>query len=83
MIDLSRVRAVLADVEPLIRELDGLELDDSDAITSQSKGKARQERARRSQELQLLASRFELAAALVRIEYWTARGEMDPLEQVE
>jgi hypothetical protein len=79
MIDLTKVRAVLDDANSLIGDLDGLDLDDSTAVTSQSKGKARQERAQRSQELQLLATRLELAAALVRCEYWFARGEPDPL----
>lgn len=80
MIDLSRVKAVLREVQTLISDLDGLSLDDSEAVTSQSKGVARQERARRSQELQLLATRLELAAALTRTEYWFARGEMDPFD---
>lgn len=79
MIDLSKVKAVLSEIDLLIADLDGFNLDDSDAITNQSKGKARQERAQRSQELQLLATRLELAAALTRCEYWFARGERDPL----
>lgn len=79
MIDLNRVRHVLDEAQELVDDLHGLQLDDSTAVTSQSKGKARQERAQRSQELQLLATRLELAAALVRNEYWFARGEPDPL----
>ena len=79
MIDLTKVRSVLQEVHDLIAELDGLSLDDSAAVTSQSKGLARQERAKRSHELQLLATRLELAAALTRNEYWFARGETDPL----
>lgn len=79
MIDLSRVREVLAEVGDLVEELDGLDLDDSDAVTSQSKGARRQMKAQRSRELQLLAGRLELAASLVWVEYWYARGEADPL----
>lgn len=80
MIDLTRVKAVLAEIQDLIDDLHGVDLDDSSALVSQSKGKARQERAQRSQDLQLLATRFELAAALTRTEYWFARGERDPLD---
>jgi hypothetical protein len=78
MIDLSRVCAVLADADALIESLDGRDLDESDAIGSQSKGLARQERARLSQDLSLLADRLEYAASLVRVEYWQARGKEDP-----
>lgn len=80
MIDLSRVREVLKECETLIDDLDGVDLDDSDAVTSQSKGQLRQARAQMSQDLQLLATRFELAASLTRVEYWFARGETDPLD---
>lgn len=80
MIDLSRVRNVLNEVNDLVDELDGVSLDERDAVTSQSKGQARQAKAQRSQELQLLAHRLEFAASLVRNEYWFARGESDPLD---
>lgn len=80
MINLTRVRDVLAEIEELVDDLDGIDLDETKAVESQTKGKARQERARRSQELQLLGNRLELAASLVRIEYWHARGEQDPLD---
>lgn len=79
MIDMARVRNVLAEVDDLIEELDGFDLDETDAVTSQSKGDARRLRAQKSQDLQMLANRLELAAALVRIEYWAARGNGDPL----
>lgn len=81
MIDLSRVKSVLVEVEALVADLDGKALDDTDAITSQSKGHARQQKAKMSQDLQLLAVRLEMAAALVRNEYWFARGEVDPLDR--
>lgn len=79
MIDMSRVRAVLNEVDDLIDDLDGFDLDETDAVTNQSKGDARRLKAQKSQDLQLLANRLELAAALVRIEYWAARGASDPL----
>lgn len=79
-VNLSRVRAILNEAQVLVDELDGLELDDSRSYMDQSKGNARQERAKRTQELQLLATRFELAAALVRVEFWYVKGESDPLE---
>ncbi|WP_234410897.1 hypothetical protein [Nocardioides terrigena] len=79
MIDLTRVRTIMAEAASLVEGLDGQDLDESDAVTSQSKSRTRQERAQTSQDLQLLATRFELAAALVRVEYWSARGKQDPL----
>jgi len=79
VIDLTRVRIVLAEVGALVEELDGAELDETAAIDSQTKSKARSIRAKRSQNLQLIAGRLELAAQLVRNEYWFARGEIDPL----
>ncbi len=79
MIDLTVVRSCLSAAAALVDELDGKELDETDAVTSQSKGEARKRRAQRSQDLQLLATRLELAASLVRNEYWYARGERDPL----
>lgn len=80
MIDLTHVKSVLKEANGIIPWVDGVDLDETDAITSQSKGKARHQRAQTSQHLQLLATRLELAAALVRNEYWVARGEIDPLQ---
>lgn len=80
MIDLSRARQILKEVDQLVAELDGTELDETDALSSQAKGAARQARAQRSQDLQLLATRLELCAAVVRVEYWYARGEDDPFD---
>lgn len=79
LIDFKMVRDVLQDIGELVDDLDGIDLDESDAITSQSKGRHRQERARISQDLNLLADRLDLAAQLVRVQYWKARGEEDPL----
>ena len=81
MIDLTRVRSVLTECQALVDDLHGLDLDDSRSVSDQTKGAKRQERAKRSQELQMLATRFELAAALTRIEFWTAKGEVDPLNR--
>lgn len=79
MINLTKVAAIVKEATDLIADLDGLDLDEADAVTSQSKGDARRLKAQRSQDLQLLATRLELASALVRCEYWYARGEGDPL----
>lgn len=80
MIDFTRLKAVLEEADSLIEDLDGVDLDETKALTSQSSGDARRERAQLSQNLQLLASRLELAAQLVRVEYWSARGEENPLD---
>lgn len=79
MIDFTPLKVVLEEVEALVDDLDGKDLDETAALTNQSKGEARRERAQMSQDLQLLASRLELAAQLVKVEFWTARGEGDPL----
>jgi hypothetical protein len=80
MINFTRLKVVLEEVDALVEDLDGKDLDETAALTSQSKGEARQLRAQMSQDLQLLASRLELSAQLVKIEFWNARGEGDPLE---
>lgn len=81
MIDLKAVKSVVAEIESLIDTLDGQDLDETTAVAEQSKGKARQERAKMSQELNLLADRLMMASTLVRNEYWFARGEIDPLNR--
>lgn len=81
MINLSRVKAILAEAEAIVSELDGTELDETNAVASQTKSKAREVRARKSQDLNLLADRLQLAAQLVRTEYWFARGESDPIDE--
>lgn len=80
MIDLSRVQDVLREVNTLIAELHGADLNEERAVEDQSKGNARRTRARMSQDLNLLAARLEFAAHLVKNEYWFARGEQDPLD---
>lgn len=81
-IDFTRLRHVLEEVNEIVASLDGIDLDETNALTSNAKGRARQEKAKRSQDLQLLATRLELGAALVRVEYWCSRGESDPLGPV-
>jgi hypothetical protein len=78
MINLTTARRAIDDAVTLIAELDGQELDETHAITSQSRGALRKRKAEMSQDLQLAATRLELAASLVRVEYWHARGEGDP-----
>lgn len=81
MIDLDRVKKILTeDVFELLDGLDKFDLDETGAIEGQTKSKARTLRAEKSKELLLLADRLELAANLVRNEYWYARGEVDPLD---
>lgn len=79
MIDFAAVKRTLKEAVELVDTLDHQDLDETAALTSQSKGDARRQRAQMSQDLQLLANRLELAASLVRVEYWFARGESDPL----
>lgn len=62
----SAVRRTIADAKRLINMLNGKELDETDALTEQTKGSARQARAKRSTDLSLLADRLDLAAALAR-----------------
>jgi hypothetical protein len=78
MIDLSKVRVILAEVGSLVEDLDGVDLDERTAVVEQSAGDARRERARQSQALNLLSDRLELAATMVRVQYWNARGHGDP-----
>lgn len=80
MIDFELVRQTLNECSRLVEELDGLDHDDSRAHLESSHTNARKERARRSQQMQFLANRLELAASLVRNEYWVARGERDALD---
>lgn len=79
MIDLGHVKGILAEAEALVAELHGVELNEERAVEDQTKNRTRVERARLSQDLNLLAGRLDLAAELVRNEYWFARGEDDPL----
>jgi hypothetical protein len=79
VIELSCLRKALAEVVEVLEDLDGRDLDEVDALTDQSKGAARVERARMSQDLNFMADRLALAEQLVRHEYWKARGESDIL----
>lgn len=77
-IDVEKVRAILAEVDGCLDDLDGTELDESDAL-EKDRSPGRRQRAFKSQQLQFVANRLELAASLVRVEYWHARGEQDPI----
>jgi hypothetical protein len=79
VIDLSKVTKIVLEVEELINNLHGVDLDETNAVTSQSKSRTRTERAQVSQDLNLLSDRLLLASSLVRSEYWKARGVRDPL----
>lgn len=85
MIDLSKVKSIMVEVEALIAELDGREYDDQKAWDTAKDGRpgraSREERAKIAKQLQLLAVHFEMAAALARNEYWFGKGEVDPLNR--
>lgn len=80
MIDLTRARHVLSSAKELLDDLDGVDLDDSNAIYAQGQSNIRQERAQASKDLLQLADQLDLAGQLVRNAYWSFRGEPDPLE---
>lgn len=67
-VDLRGVRAVVGEIQDLIDDLDGVDLDERTAIGEQSGGQARKQRARLSQNLNLLSDRFGYAEQLVRIQ---------------
>lgn len=79
MIELQQAWAVLQDAIELMNSLDGVEHDESDAVTSQARGNLRKQKAQTSQDLLRLAARLDLAAELVRNEYWYSRSGTDPL----
>lgn len=78
-IDLTDVSRIVDKAYDTIDRLDGQVYDDRTAVTSQSKGRARQDNARLGQSLNRLADHLELAAKLVRNEYWAARGDGDSM----
>jgi hypothetical protein len=80
MINLTRVQRILDEVHDKIEELDGMELDETNALTNQTTSNVRVLKAQRSQDLQFMANRLELAAQLVRVEYWAARGFTNPID---
>lgn len=75
IINLSKVNSVLDECDRLVSELDGQSLDER--VGAQDKASAREARIQRSRDLQQLAHLLELAATLVRNEYWHARGGQD------
>lgn len=87
MIDLRKVREVLKDCDDIVESLHGVDHDDPAVDTEQLSGSRRRAtaedraaKAERSKSMLLLKDRLELAASLVAIEYWYARGEIDPLD---
>jgi len=74
VIQLDNVRKLLDRADVLVTELDGQPLDERSHGDEQ-----KTQRIARSRHLQELANHLELAASLVRHEYWIARGAADPL----
>lgn len=81
MIDLAIVLTILDEVTKGAARLHQQDLDETNAVQSSARTNIRAERAQKSQDLQYLAGRLELAAALIRNEYWIARGKPDPLKE--
>lgn len=81
MIDLRPVQGIINEAQEICRRLQGVELNERHAIADSSKGEARKQRAALSQQLNQLADSLELAATLVRNEYWISRGARDHVRQ--
>jgi len=77
-INVTSALDVLDDLYGRLEALNGRSHSDPDPTVRLSKDDSR-EKARVASELQFISSRLELTAALVRNEYWHARGEADPL----
>ena len=73
-INLNKTRDVVEECLGALDDLNGRRHDDPDDCGTRSE---RHERAATSRQLHFLATRLELAAALVRSEYWTAKGFPD------
>ena len=72
-IDVENVRSVLEEVDRVLDQVDGVKfIDDA--------GKKNAHHAAISRELLLAADRLDLAASLVRVQYWRTRGVADPLD---
>lgn len=78
-IALERVRDVLEECLELLDELNGRPHVDPDFDNTTKAD--RRDRAETSRQLQFLATRMELGAALTRSEYWTAKGFPDHINQ--
>ena len=79
MIELNAVGRILDEALNIVDDLNGQQLDERKAVSSQSKGEVRKRNAEMSKELNYLADQLTLAAALVRNQYWAARGNPDHL----
>lgn len=67
VINVKGVRAIVGEIQRLIKQLDGVDLDERTAVVSGGAGDGKH-RARLSQNLNLLGDRFGYAAQLVRIQ---------------
>lgn len=79
MIDLAQALAILDETADQMESINARSHSDPDPHGSGGTKEERADKARVSATLQLISTRLELAASLVRIEYWFARGETDPL----
>jgi len=75
-IDLSIVSNLMDDCVALVAELDRQDLDERYSHNT-DRAELRERKVRTSRDLQRLAHQLELAATLVRNEYWHARGGPD------
>ena len=71
-IDLSVVHSQMIDLTDSVQHLDGVDLDDNDAVANK-----RQYAAEVTRDLLHLADSLDLLAALVRNEYWRTKGFSD------
>jgi len=75
MIDLTLAKNALLQAEEILGELDGLDLDDGDAVYSQPRSELREARAQTSKDMLLLVDKLTLSALLVKDAYWVFKGE--------
>lgn len=73
-IDTDDVMTVVREAAAVLAQADGLRFTDDT-------GKKNAHHAALSRELLLAADRLELAAALVRVQYWRVRGVADPFKE--
>ena len=79
ILDMGDVLRLLAKATRIAENLDGQVHDNARAVTEQSKGAARQERARRDKEMGRLRHLLRYADVLVEDEYWITRGNRGAL----
>lgn len=79
-IDLTRAKAILQEINCIVARLDGQDLDDSNSQDDPKDREDRQERRRKAtlmRELLRMADQLAAIEAIVRNEYWVARGHAD------